>query len=637
MNEKEQFLNEMKPGLLELINSEDEFVEDLLSETERYINSQYLSTGGMKTIYKVEDRKTGRELAKAVLNEGVSQDIKDYFLREAKLTAILSHPNIVSIHDLGEDENGPWFTMELLKGNSLELNLESRPVIERLDIFLKVCDAVSYAHSQNIIHLDIKPENIQIGEFGEVTLCDWGLAKKVAEDDTDFEVHLINGHTLHGEIKGTPGFMAPEQISNEDKTSRTDIFALGSLLYFLTEEKVPFKGKDLEDTLIKTAKGEFTFYKTPMALQAVISKALNVAPDDRYSNVIKLKSEIENYLSGFATEAENAGFLKQFQLFYQRNKLISNVILTAVVSILLICLFFINQLSLREVKAVNARNEAVEARESAIQAKEAAEANFRLYREEQAMANMLRTRSSLDKVSDSFKNDFNYDSALKYINEEVAKDSVKSEVWGKKIKLNFIRLEMAEVLKYRDKSPGRDGVDELIAIAEKYRSESFEDVEKVVEVMNLFKNEFVPTHILLNQRNKRSKVEMAVLIKALFEMINGGNSLNFHYDEKTNSLDLSNNPKLKRLSIQGSAFEGVNFLKMLEIKKLNLSNTGQYHLIDFESFSGIEELNLTNTSFKSLNSLLKLKKLKRLTITAKKKQPAIFQQLADKGVELIEN
>ena len=301
MNKDEEFTNQIIPGLNDFLDSYVVNDEELNPEAERYINSQYLATGGMKTIYQVEDQKTGRQLAKAVLNSDATQDIKEYFLREAKLTACLSHPNIVNIHDLGEDENGPWFTMELLKGHSLNLNLKNRPMIERLDIFLKVCDAISYAHSQDIIHLDIKPDNIQIGEFGEVTVCDWGLAKKLAEDESDIKADFFNGHTLHGEIKGTPGFMAPEQIKNDDKTTQTDIFALGALLYFLTEEVLPFKGNDLTDALDKTMKGKVIFAKTPMALQAVISKALSVNPHDRYASVSKLRSEIENYISCFAT------------------------------------------------------------------------------------------------------------------------------------------------------------------------------------------------------------------------------------------------------------------------------------------------------------------------------------------------
>ena len=225
MNKFESYFANMKNGINEFIKAPKEAeINNYLSQNERYENLGSLASGGMKKIVKVKDLNTGKILAKAILNDESSQ-AKELFLRETDIMSELSHPNIVNLHDLGEDDHGPWFTMELLNGRNLADIDETKPLIELLDIYLKVCDAIIYAHSKNIIHLDIKPENIIVGEFGEVCLCDWGVAKIIGSEDTlGYEKYFSNDQTLHGEIKGTPGFMAPEQIMGKEK--------LGKLIFF---------------------------------------------------------------------------------------------------------------------------------------------------------------------------------------------------------------------------------------------------------------------------------------------------------------------------------------------------------------------------------------------------------------------
>ena len=229
-------------------------VQEIQQLTKRYKYLGEVDEGGMKKIHLYEDRLTGRQVARGELKIPSSEK-QDQFINEVKITASLEHPNIMPIYDMGlNEQDEPYFIMKLIEGDNLAQIIEQLsslnrdylrlyPLDKRLEIFLKICDAISYAHSKGVIHLDLKPANVQIGKFGEVTVCDWGLARKLESQLDSGEMKLsrlkqkLTGNTHDGHIKGTPGYMAPEQIDNEYglKSEKTDVFSLGSLLYiFLT-------------------------------------------------------------------------------------------------------------------------------------------------------------------------------------------------------------------------------------------------------------------------------------------------------------------------------------------------------------------------------------------------------------------
>ena len=149
-------------------------VEEEIRDIEsRYTSREFLAEGGLKVIETAVDIVTGREVALAIPRDSNDTILREKFFREARLTASLQHPNIVPVYDLGLDNiDQPYFAMKLIKGETLhELNKKGHlGLSEKLSIFMKVCDAMSYAHSQGIIHLDLKPDNIQISSFGEVSL-----------------------------------------------------------------------------------------------------------------------------------------------------------------------------------------------------------------------------------------------------------------------------------------------------------------------------------------------------------------------------------------------------------------------------------------------------------------------------------
>ena len=231
----------------------------IASITDRYCDFQYLDEGGIKIIHRCRDLKTGREVAMASLKTTAKDQEKELFLKEARLTAALQHANIIPLHDLGLKDEQPWFTMKLVSGCSLEQVLtnlkEGRSqqlnnLNERLDTFIKVCDSVAYAHSRGVLHLDIKPDNVQISDYGDVLLCDWGLAQVMASvcDEELLECYTFNPKdldlTINGLVKGTPGYMAPEVMCKQPHGVAVDYFALGIIGYECMFGRRPYTGRN---------------------------------------------------------------------------------------------------------------------------------------------------------------------------------------------------------------------------------------------------------------------------------------------------------------------------------------------------------------------------------------------------------
>lgn len=322
--------------------------EEFVAMDKRYIDKELHSQGGMKKVSKVLDVKTNRNVAIAELKPGKENDETiAQFLREGRVTAALDHPNIVPVYDIGLNDSGnPYFTMKFLKDQHLQKVLKElakqNPLYTReytfetlLDIFIKISEAIAYAHSKGVIHLDLKPENIMIGDYGEVYVCDWGIAKIVNAPEIQstqagmlLDATALNAITLNGVVKGTPGFMAPEQINPNfgAKDQQTDIYALGTILYSLLTFKTPFANTKPKQILHETLHGkprdieELSYFPVPEGVVAICRKAMSKKKSERYRSVHEIISDIRSFQSGFVTTAEEINVRKKLLLLYSRNK-----------------------------------------------------------------------------------------------------------------------------------------------------------------------------------------------------------------------------------------------------------------------------------------------------------------------------
>lgn len=344
---------------------------------DKYKFRKSIGRGGMKMVLQVKDLDSTRDVAMAVLPDAGSRNRQDLlrFVQEARVTASLEHPNIVPVHDIGVDSTGaPYFTMKLLRGEHLGSILEklTQGVPEYLEeytltrmlrIFLKICYAVAFAHSKGIIHLDLKPENIQIGDFGEVLVMDWGLAKIMDQkgngqqkssqsEPNDLEVFEDFSTTADGIMKGTPGYMSPEQASGKNSITdhRTDIYSLGAILYAMSTHLSPIESKNIREMTRDTISGNIIPPRKrapeldiPTALEAVIMKAMSLNPNDRYASVKELRSEVYAFIGGYATKAEQATYFKKTLLWFKRHKIIFSSIFLVLFVLLLVLLYAIQE------------------------------------------------------------------------------------------------------------------------------------------------------------------------------------------------------------------------------------------------------------------------------------------------------
>ncbi len=393
----------------------------------RYEVGTPIAKGGMGAILTVMDTNIRRNIAMKVLLDpkGAGHDGILRFIEEAQITGQLEHPGIVPLHELGVDAAGNvFYTMKLLKGKTLhqilkevrsgnEETIKEFPLNNLLVIFQKICHALAFAHSKRVIHRDLKPENIMVGDFGEVQVMDWGLAKifprhkikqshrnekdpqnaEIAQNAIDSvrkDAAFDTLKTVIGAIMGTPGFMAPEQALGRtaELDERTDVYALGSILYHILTLHIPVEGKDMLEAVTKITTGaipyptEYNPRKTifgkvvrtpvkssvntiikyirlrhlpneiiPEPLAAVSMKAMDLDPWKRYQTVQKLQNDVEAYQNGFTTSAEHAGLWRHIGLFIKRHKTV-----TALVAILLVLTFTGITISATEwIKAEKAR------------------------------------------------------------------------------------------------------------------------------------------------------------------------------------------------------------------------------------------------------------------------------------------
>src|SRR5580704_5999032 len=208
------------------------------------------------------------------------------FYREAKAAGTLTHPNIVTIYDVGEENERHYIVMEYLEGHSLREIQQMQgalPLKESLEIALQLCDALGYAHSRGVVHRDVKPDNVHILPGGIIKLTDFGIARITAEPSI----------TAHGQVFGTPSYMSPEQVASHTVDHRTDIFSLGITLYEMLTGRKPFQG----DSVITITYNIMNLQPpmpvgVPASLHGILQKSLAKDPNMRYQNMAAMAADL---------------------------------------------------------------------------------------------------------------------------------------------------------------------------------------------------------------------------------------------------------------------------------------------------------------------------------------------------------
>ena len=268
-----------------------------------------IGAGGMGEVYRARDARLGREVALKVLPESFSRDAERLrrFEQEARAVAALNHPNILAIHDIGESGGAPFLVSELLEGHSLRKELDSGPVPTRraVDYGTQLANGLAAAHDKGIVHRDLKPENVFVCADGRIKILDFGLAK-LAKPAMSAEEGVTQGasmqETTPGMVLGTVGYMSPEQVRGEPADARSDIFALGTILYEMFSGQRAFRRDTSAETMtaiLKEDPPEITTAGKPIApaLERIVRRCLEKKPLQRFQSARDLAFNLEG-LSG---------------------------------------------------------------------------------------------------------------------------------------------------------------------------------------------------------------------------------------------------------------------------------------------------------------------------------------------------
>jgi serine/threonine protein kinase/formylglycine-generating enzyme required for sulfatase activity len=331
-----------------------------------YASIKKLGKGSFGEVHAAHDTLLGREVAIKSLKEHFRGDdeVVDRFLKEARGTAQLEHPNIMPVHEVGmTGELGIYFTMKKIDGEDLKEildKLQANPASYEetyslnvlLEVFLSVCNGISFAHSKGVIHRDLKPANIMIGEFGEVLILDWGLVTQVGMDEASTGAIQLRmdefdegSQTLDGAISGTPNYMPPEQAEGRisDIDFQSDIYSLGAILYHILTHVPPFERTQLHKLLENVKNSNFKpprqrcpELKIPRELEAICLKAMSRHPLNRYRSVELMAQDVRHYINHFEVSAYKAPRGVRWWKTCKRNPVKSSVVAAAMMVLLLV-------------------------------------------------------------------------------------------------------------------------------------------------------------------------------------------------------------------------------------------------------------------------------------------------------------
>ena len=304
--------SEAKYGAMYVAEVDTDIPPYVNNSFEKYTDLKPLAKGGKATLFLAKDTNLGRNVVIKQLRPELRGDRRELrrLIREARITAQLQHTGSVPVYELGRDTEGNWyFAMKRVEGSTLfevlvKLAQKDAQAVEQftlnrlLNVFMQTCDVLAYAHVRGIIHRDLKPENILIGNFGEVVLLDWGVAKVWGmPNEGDEDTIRDRG--------GSPLYMSPEQVAgNHYIDERSDIFSLGIVLYEILAIREPFRGPNIRATFenILQETPELPSKASPdrhvpQQLESICMKAMQKQPCDRYQSISAMVNDLDDFLN----------------------------------------------------------------------------------------------------------------------------------------------------------------------------------------------------------------------------------------------------------------------------------------------------------------------------------------------------
>jgi len=348
---------------LELQVTDRELPRHIVNGYMRYAEFRKFAEGGTALLEECVDKNLGRTVIMKRLHPHIQEDETERkrFLREARVTALIQHPATAPVYEIGRDRQGSiYFTMKKVEGVDLREILlgivardpafkEKYPLKDLIEVLVAVGQAVAFAHSRGVVHRDLKPANILVGEFGEVMILDWGLAKVLNEPDTlhgdlPEQDHVDLELTRAGKRAGTPLYMSPEQASREGEhiDGRSDVYSLGSILYeVLTHENLVW-GATKEEVLEKIREQEPVPPRKrspdrhiPPILDSICMRAIQKNPEDRYPTLIEMVEDLRAYLLNETVSAHHYTPWERFINWERKHALLAVGIGSAVLGALL--------------------------------------------------------------------------------------------------------------------------------------------------------------------------------------------------------------------------------------------------------------------------------------------------------------
>ncbi|MDP0492387.1 MAG: serine/threonine-protein kinase [Verrucomicrobiota bacterium JB023] len=618
--------------------------DSLRSVEDRYMDQTLIARGGMKEIFLTYDRLTSRHVALAKPSRKLGKDHYDSFLREAHLTARLEHPCIINLFGMGVDDNArPYFTMEYKRGHSLRKILkdyksgngqEAWPIKRRIAILLKICEGLAYAHSRRVLHLDLKPENIQVGSYGEVQICDWGLGVVMQGESQKLSEVLLDPDlygSMQRQIEGTAQYMAPEQFDPKTiKTPQMDIYALGCIMDEIVRATPEQSGKNTSQLKDST-------------LLAIIEKAKATDPAYRYREVDEMRRDLERYDDGYSSSAENSSIGRELALFYRRNKQASNITLTSLLVLLGAAFIFFEHLKIsrdnadmariaaekaqRRAETLRAREK--EAKTQAVQALESLKEANRIsqiklqqqaettLRSNQLVDDFLNDRADLESVVATMLREF----------DTVTSNDISDQhrIWNQLFFVHFLTQNFAQALEIHHSGKRTDS--DLIPLAKAYSSQGgptscLSDDAFLSLLRDLTKPPYRYNRSMLaekmvhyDQLNEREPTERAKFVKQLL-LQNNPRWAERHFDFR---------PESGALTIRGRNFFHLShrsmkdnparcLLRFLDPKSLDLSSTDFWNLSILSELR-LMELDIRDTDITSLAPLREMRSLRQVIVS----------------------